>query len=384
MSISSSRRTFLASSVAALSAAPFVRAGGAQRGSGSPRVEPKKLLILGGTGFLGPAIVEVAVARGHSVTLFNRGRTNADLFPELEKLEGDRNTGDLKSLEGRSFDAWIDTSGYVPGHVAATAKLAAEAAASYVFVSSISVYEGFGEKAGDMDEDAAVATVPDEVVNAVKTIQESFRDGGRHYGGFKALCEQAAEAAMPGRVANIRPGLIVGPRDNTDRFTWWPVRVDRGGAVLAPGRPDARVQVIDVRDLASWIVHCIEQGIHGVFNADGFAGTLTMADFLGGCRCATSNPVEFVWADDEVLAQHGVGAWMEMPMWIPAAGNSYARNERAIANGLTFRPIGDTIRDTLAWARDEATRRKMFGRTGIAPEKEAKVIAAVRAAAKAK
>lgn len=372
-----SRRAFLASSLAAASAAPLLSASGL---AASPARDKHRLLILGGTRFLGPAIVEAALARGHEVVLFNRGKTNAEMFPELEKLSGDRDTGDLKALLGQEFDAWVDTSGYVPAHTAATAALAKEHSKTYVFVSSISVYPSFGEAARELDEDTPVAEVPAEVVDEVKTIQQSFREGGRYYGGFKALCEQAAEAAMPGRVANIRPGLIVGPRDNSDRFTWWPVRCDRGGEVLAPGDPDARAQAIDVRDLGAWIVHCIENEVHGVYNATGFDGTLTMGDLLGGCRCATSKPVELVWADDALLKEQGVRPWMEMPLWIPAESDSYAKNDRAMAKGLTFRPIGETIRDTLAWAKDEATRRKLFTRTGIAPEKEATVIAAVRAA----
>ncbi|MFO1053220.1 MAG: NAD-dependent epimerase/dehydratase family protein [Planctomycetota bacterium] len=372
-----SRRDFLLSSLAAASVAPLLPE--VSRTAKFGVRDKQRILILGGTGFLGPAVVDAALARGHEVVLFNRGKTNADLYPQLEKLHGDRDTGDLKALEGQRFDAVVDTSAYVPSHVAATAKLAAEQAKTYVMVSSISVYPAFGSKAGEIDEDAETAVVPGEVVDDVATIRASMREGGRYYGGFKALCEKAAETAMPGRVANIRPGLIVGPRDSSDRFTWWPVRIDRGGEVLAPGDPKARVQVIDVRDLGLWIVHCIENEVHGVFNATGFEGALTMGDMLGGCRCATANPVELVWADDALLREQQVGPWMEMPVWIPADSNSYAKNDRARAKGLVFRPIADTIRDTLAWAKEEAGRRKMFTRTGIAPEKEAKVIAAVRA-----
>lgn len=380
----STRRTFLGATLGAGLTAPLVTAARvARRPLDVGRAgEPLKLLILGGTGFLGPAIVEHAVARGHSMTLFNRGRTHADLFPDLEKLRGDRNTGDLAALEDREFDAVIDTSGYVPGHVTATAGMLAEKARQYVFVSSISVYPAFGEKAGTLDEDAELATVPDDVIAKVKTIQESFVDGGKYYGGFKALCEQAAEDAMPGRVTNVRPGLIVGPRDNSDRFTWWPVRVDRGGEVLAPGDPDASVQFIDVRDLAAFIVHCIEEGVVGRYNATGFRGIVTMEQLLHGCRCATANPVELTWVAEDFLQEQGVGPWMQMPLWLPAAGNTQANVERALANGLALRPVADTVRDTLAWAKEEAKSRQMFRRTGLSEERERAVLEAWHASRK--
>ncbi len=378
MKPSPSRRSFLASSLGVAALAPLANHVAVPLARARA---PKKLLVLGGTSFLGPAIIDFALARGHEVVLFNRGKTNAELYPELEKLRGDRNTGDLKALEGRNFDAYIDTSGYVPAHVAATAKLAAENAAAYVFVSTVSVYPRLGGADVDVDEQSETATVPDDVIAQIDTINASFREGGRWYGGLKALCEAEAERAMPGRVANLRPGLIVGPRDTSDRFTYWPVRVDRGGEVLAPGNPSARVQVIDVRDLGEWIVKCVEDDVRGVHNAVGFRGIVTMQDFLGACRCATSNPVELVWADDDLLKEHQVGAWMEMPLWIPG-GRSGVSNARAIENGLVFRPLGDTIRDTLAWAREEAQRRKLFARTGIAPEKGQKVIAAAKAKGK--
>ncbi|MDA0373018.1 MAG: NAD-dependent epimerase/dehydratase family protein [Planctomycetota bacterium] len=369
------RRSFLGASLgAAASIRPAIAASHAAPRRAAPA--KKRILILGGTGFLGPAIVEHALAQGHTVTLFNRGRTNADLFPELEQLRGDRNTGELDALRGREFDAVIDTSAYVPGHVTAAAEILRDQVGQYLLISSISVYPGFGEEGGVMAEDGAVATVPDEVVAEVKTIQDSFRDGGRYYGGFKALCEAAAEAAMPGRVANIRPGLIVGPRDNSDRFTWWPVRIAKGGEVLAPGEPDQPVQFIDARDLAEWVVHCAEEGHVGVYNATGFDGVVTMAQVLYGCRCATSLPVTITWADEDFLREQDVGPWMQMPLWIPARKNTIASIERAREKGLRFRPVADTIRDTLAWAEEESARRPMFRRTGLPPEREAEVLAA--------
>ncbi|MBK8979388.1 MAG: NAD-dependent epimerase/dehydratase family protein [Planctomycetes bacterium] len=380
-----SRRTFLASSLGAAAAAgPLAALGSAASrapatapGPGRRAAEPLRLLILGGTGFLGPVIVQRAVDRGHAITLFNRGRTNADLFPELEKLRGDRNTGDLAALHGREFDAIIDTSAYVPGHVTAIAELFADRVKHYTLVSSISAYDLDKDDDKLLEEGASpLATVPDDVVNDVATIQESFREGGRYYGGFKALCEQAAESALPGRVANVRPGLIVGPRDSSDRFTWWPVRIDRGGEVLCPGDPTLPVQVIDVRDLGEWIVHLVEQNVTGVYNAVGFDGELSMGELLAGCKCATSTPVTLTWVDEAFLLEQRVGPWMELPLWLPESSRKMSANRRAIAAGLTFRPVADTIRDTLQWAKDEATRRQLFRRTGLAPDKEQAILAA--------
>ncbi len=376
MTTTPTRRSFLGASLGAAAGIRPALAASRTAAATCPAAEPKRILILGGTGFLGPAIVEHAIARGHEVTLFNRGRTNADLFPELEQLRGDRNTGELDALRGREFDAVIDTSAYVPSHVTAAAEILKDQVGQYLLISSISVYPSFGEEGGVMSEDGEVATVPDEVVAEVKTIQESFRDGGRYYGGFKALCEAAAEAVMPGRVANIRPGLIVGPRDNSDRFTWWPARIAKGGEVLAPGNPDQPVQFIDVRDLGEWVVHCAEEGHVGVYNATGFDGVVTMAQVLYGCRCATELPVTITWADEEFLDEQEVGPWMQMPLWIPSRKNTIASISKAQAKGLRFRPVADTIRDTLVWSLEESERRPMFRRTGLPPEREAEVLAA--------
>lgn len=339
---------------------------------GLPRATPargQKILILGGTGFLGPHFVRAALARGHQVTLFNRGRTNPHLFPDLEKLQGDREQGELDALRGRAFDAVIDTSGYVPAHVEATAQLFAATCRHYQFISSISVYPAFGQQAGDIDETAPVGEVDAATVAKVETIRGSMP----FYGPLKARCEQAAEAALPGRVCNIRPGLIVGPGDPTDRFTWWPVRMDRGGEVLCPGDQDGDVQVIDVRDLAAWMVHCLEQPVVGVFNAVGFAGRVSMAEFLAACKCATASSCRLTWVGEEFLLAEQVGPWMQMPLWIPRAGRSHAVNDRAIAQGLAFRPLGDTIRDTLDWARNERGDRP-FARTGLPPEREQELL----------
>ena len=364
----SSRRSFLGSLAATGAAAPWLAAA-SERPPRAPS-RGKKILVLGGTSFLGPHFVRLALAAGHTVTLFNRGKTNPELFKDLEQLRGDREKGELDALKGCTFDAIVDTSGYVPAHVEATAKLLAEAAVHYQFVSTISVYGAFGDRPDTIDEATEVATVGDEDVAKVSTIRQSMS----FYGPLKARCEAAAAAAMPGRVCTIRPGLIVGPGDTSDRFTWWPVRIDRGGEVLAPGDRDGHVQFLDVRDLAAWMLHCLEQNVTGVHNATGFAGRTSMQEVLGACKCATSTPVELVWVSEEFLAAEKVQPYMQMPLWIPRDGRSVVDCKKAIAAGLRFRPIADTVRDTLHWAKTERGD-KPFGRTGLPAERERELIA---------
>ncbi|RME58782.1 MAG: SDR family oxidoreductase, partial [Caldilineae bacterium] len=304
------------------------------------------LLILGGTVFLGRHIVEAALTRGHQVTLFNRGQHNPDLFPEVEKLRGDRdpNVGDgLQALEGRSWDAVIDTCGYAPRIVEASATLLAGAVAHYTFVSSLSAYASFATP--HQDEYAPLAVMEDPTVEEIT---------GETYGPLKVLCEQAAEAAMPGQVCVVRPGLIVGPHDPTDRFTYWPVRVARGGRVLAPGRPDYPIEYTDVRDLAAWIVHAAEQRLAGPFNVSGPEQPTTLGDLLETSRTVSDSNAEFVWIDEAFLLEQGVQPWSELPLWVgdspEYAGFSSFDCSRARANGLRFRPPEETVRDTLAWA----------------------------------
>lgn len=366
------RRSFLSGLAAAGCLAPL--AANATRSAATPKAtDPQRILVLGGTAFLGPPFVRAAVARGHKVTLFNRGKTNPGLFADLEQLRGDRETGDLASLQGREFDAVIDTSGYVPAHVEATAKLFADKCRHYQFISTISVYGSFGERPDAIDEDTKVSEVGDEDVAKVDTIRQAMP----FYGPLKARCEAAALAALPGRVSVIRPGLIVGPGDTSDRFTWWPWRIDQGGEVLAPGDPDGHVQFIDVRDLAEWMLHCVEQRVTGTYNANGFAGRVSMQELLGACKCATSSSVTLTWVSEEFLAANKVRPYMELPLWIPRDGRSMVGNARAIAQGLRFRPIADTIRDTLHWART-GRGDKPFARTGLKPERERELLAVWR------
>jgi 2'-hydroxyisoflavone reductase len=325
-----------------------------------------RLLVLGGTAFLGRALVEAAIARRHEVTLFTRGRTNPDLFPELERLRGDRES-DLAPLAGREFDAVLDTSGYVPRVVAATAGLLAGTVERYVFVSSVSVYA-----------DGLRLTETSPIRRADDPASE---DVGAHYGALKALCEQATEAAFPGRTVVLRPGLVVGPHDYTGRFSYWPRRVAEGGDVLAPGRPGARVYVIDVRDLADWTIRLVESGSIGVFNVVGPAEPLTFGELLERCRVVTGADARFVWVADDFLVDRGVVPYTELPLWIPDAAGGHPEIDvtRAIAAGLGFRPVDDTIRDVLGYGGYDARTAGAFGlprpAAGLDAERERALLA---------
>lgn len=322
-----------------------------------------QLLVLGGTVFLGKHVVRDALARGHDVTLFNRGRHNPELFPEAERLRGDRD-GDLAALHGRSWDAVVDTCGYVPRIVRASAEALADATEHYTFVSSVSVYADLSQPGPS--ESAPVGRLGDPSIEDVT---------GETYGPLKALCEEAAESAMPGRVFNVRPGLIVGPDDPTDRFTYWPRRMRRGGRVLAPGDPRQPVQVIDVRDLASWIVRAAEQRVVGVYNATGPDGVLEMGGFLDVCVRAAGKGAEsaqIVWVDETFLIEQGVAPFSELPVWVPSSspGVFTVDIRRALAHGLTLRPVDDTVADTLAWDATLPEDRELRAGLSAARERE--------------
>jgi len=294
--------------------------------------------------FLGRALVEEALARRHDVTLFNRGQTNPDLFPEAEKLRGDRD-GDLALVRGRSFDACVDVNTSNPDWVRRS--VAAVDAPFYTYVSSISAY---ADLSVPVDEDSPTS------------------DQGDEYGELKAECEGVA-LTRPGAI--VRPGLIVGPHDPSGRFTYWPHRISRGGDVLAPGAPDDQVQLIDVRDLGKWMVQLCEEGTQGVFNA---IGTSTRSEVLKACERATGSGARLVWVPSEWLLEQGVGEWMELPLWLCSpeyAGMMRADNRRALAAGLTFRPLEETIRDSLVHA-------ETVEGVGLAPEREAELLAAWR------
>ncbi len=314
-----------------------------------------KLLIIGGTGFLGQHLVEAALARGHELTLFNRGQHGPALFPNVEQLHGNRD-GDLALLQGRQWDAVIDTCGYVPRIVGASARILAHVVEHYTFISSISVYADFS-KIG-MDESAAVATLSDETVEEITN---------ETYGALKALSEQAAQRAMPNRTLIIRPGLIVGPGDPTDRFTYWPYRVAQGGTMLAPGTPEQQTQSIDARDLAAWIVLMVEQQSTGTYNATGPDYKLTMGHFLDTCKTETHSDTQFVWVSDDFMRTHQV----ELPNYASQeeAGFGAIDCSKAIREGLTFRPVAETVRDTLAWKGKDVQLK-----VGLSREQEGKLL----------
>jgi 2'-hydroxyisoflavone reductase len=318
-----------------------------------------KLLVLGGTKFLGRHAADAALAAGHEVTLFTRGRTNAELFPEAEHLRGDRDGG-LDALDGGSWDGVIDTSGYVPRVVRQSAERLCDAARRYVFVSSISVYDDFSRP---VDESSPVAELADP----------SSEDVQADYGALKAACERVVEETFGERSARVRAGLIVGPYDGTDRFTYWPRRIAAGGEVLAPGDPAAPVQFVDARDLGAWLVRLALDGPGGVFNATGPSEPLSFAEFLERARAALGSDASFVWTDEQRILEAEVQPWTELPLWLPGsdyAGMARADISRALAAGLVFRPVEETVVDTLAWDRTVPG-----GRPTLQPAKEQEILA---------
>ncbi len=325
-----------------------------------------KILIIGGTRFLGRAAVDAALAAGHDVTLFNRGISNPELYPQVEKITGDR-TVDASALKGRTWDAVIDTSGYFPRAVRLVTEALAGSVGHYTFISTISVYAETNEVG--TTEDAPLAQVED------KTSEEFMT----YYGALKALSEQAAEDVLPGKVLVIRPGLIVGPHDPTDRFTYWPVRVARGGEVLSPSA-EYKSQIIDARDLAEWNIRMAEKGTTGIFNATGPEQPFEMGEFLVTCKETIGSDARFTYVPDPFLMQQEVGPWMELPMWIPEGipelgpALMQVSVRKAVKNGLTFRPLSEIVRDTLAFAQTRPADYQL--KAGISPEKEAKVLKA--------
>ena len=337
-----SRRAFLGRS-AGLLAAGYL---------GVPRVAPAagrtplRILVLGGTGFIGPHMVRRAVERGHAVTLFNRGRSNAELFPQLETLTGDRD-GQLDALRGRRWDAVIDNSGYVPRHVRDSARLLAPNVGRYLFISTGSVYAYDQDR---YDEDSPLQVLPDP----------GSEDVEKHYGALKVLCEEAVRAEYGARGTILRLHVVAGPGDTTHRFTYWPVRLARGGEVIAPGTPTAPAQHIDVRDLADFTVRCLEEGHAGTYNVAGPAAEpVAMAQYLEAIRAGVGSQATLTWVDLPFLAERKLALPMAIPTTGPARGLARISAARAVAKGLTFRPIGQTAADTLAWfnaAPESATR----------------------------
>jgi 2'-hydroxyisoflavone reductase len=343
-----------------------------------PRAEtPLRILILGGTGFIGPYQVHYAVARGHQVTVFNRGRSQAELPASVEQLIGDRKD-DLRALEGRDWDVVIDNPTTLPKWIADIGPILQDRTRHYVFISSVSVYADTSVEG--MDEDTPLLPYEGDEDPMGLT-----RVTGALFGPLKALSEQESEKWFPGRTTIVRPGLIVGPGDPTGRFTYWPVRIERGGDVMAPGHGGDPVQIIDARDLSEWIIRLVEQGDVGTYNAVGPRSRLSMAEMLHGIRAVVSGstPVRFHWVDADFLAAREVRPWQHMPVWVPVgednAGWSAVSIGRAVATGLTFRPLATTAVDTLRWWHDlPEERRNAPSSFGISAEREAEVLAAWR------
>jgi len=331
-----------------------------------------RILILGGTQFLGIHITQLALARGHTVTLFNRGRTHRELFPQVEKLQGDRNDK-LDALKGRSWDAVIDDSGYVPRHVRLSAELLAPVVHQYLYVSSISAYAGFTHP---NDESSALGQLSDE---SIEKVDENT------YGPLKALCEKAAQTAMPGRVTVVRPGYIVGPDDPTDRFTYWPVRVARGGEMLVPGAPSDRIQFIDVRDVARFNIDAVERGVIGTFNLVSPPGRFTMGELITASIASAKalphpSPATLTWIPAEFLKTHDSSFPDDIPIWAPATGDTAGFAEtsatRAMQAGLHLLPIQQTVRDTLLWHLSRPQSEQAQLKAGLPAPREQEILKA--------
>jgi 2'-hydroxyisoflavone reductase len=369
--MSTTRRTFIKLCAAASGA--FGLGVRSTRLFGETSVKPLRILILGGTGFTGPYQVRYALSRGHKVTTFNRGKTHPGELPnEVEQLVGDRN-GQLDALKGRKWDVAIDNPTTLPAWVRDAAQVLKGNVERYVFISTVSVY---ADTSKGVDETAPLAKY--EGADPYKETLEAMKASGyKTYGPLKALSEKEAEKWFPGKTLIIRPGLIVGPRDDTDRFTYWPVRIDRGGEVLAPGNPGDPVQFIDARDLAEWTIRMAENRHTGIYNATGPSKPLGIGDMFDEIKGALNSNAEFTWVAASFLAQQKVEAWSDMPVWAgDELGLARTKIDHALAKGLTFRPLAETARDTLAWFKSQPQDRQSKLRAGLTPEREAEVLAA--------
>lgn len=371
------RRAFLAGASAAFAMAPGGARAAAESAAVSKAAHPLNILILGGTGFTGPEQVRYALARGHKVTLLNRNNRPGMFEGQIAQLVGDLN-GDVSALKGRTFDVVIDNPTTFPAWVRNAAQYLKGHTRHYIFISTISVYAD--NAAPGQDERAATLSMPADV-DPYTLVPEHM---GRYYGPLKAFAEKEVEAHYSGINTIIRPGLIVGPGDQTDRFTYWPVRIAKGGRVLAPGTPEDPTQIVDARDIAQWTVRMAEQRAFGTYNAVGPGAALSMGTMLAGVKAGVGGDGAFVWVPAETLRQHDVNPWINMPAWVPSGGPSAGlltrTNSRALAQGLAFRPIAVTARDTLNWHRsrpaDEQARVESASRAGITAAKEAEVLAA--------
>ena len=338
--------------------------------------KPLRILILGGTGFIGPHQVRYAVARGHEVTVFNRGQRQADLPPGIEHLNGDRDIGKLDALKDREWDVCIDNPTSVPFWVRDVGRMLQGKIGQYVFVSTISAYADNSRP--HADEDSALATYDGK--DAMAETRDTLKADMRLYGPLKAASEREAARWFPGITTIVRPGLIAGPGDATDRFTYWPLRLARGGEVLGPGDGNDPVQFIDARDLAEWMIRMVEARSFGIYNALGPNYPLSMAAMLYGIRATGASAARMTWVPADFLEAQGVSAWSDMPVWVPAdgetAGFASRDNARAIARGLTFRPLATTSIDTLEWFKGLAEGRQSSPQAGLDARREAQVLAA--------
>jgi len=335
------------------------------------QAKPLRVLIFGGTGFIGPHFVETLRAHGHKLTLFNRGKRNPTLFPDVETLLGDRN-GQVDAIKGRDWDVVIDDSGYTPKQVRLTTDILKGHVQHYIFVSSISAYADLTPPG--IDEDYKLATLKDPTV-------EEITDGT--YGGLKALCEKTVEQAFGKNSAVVRPTYIVGPGDPTDRFTYWPVRASKGGDMLAPGSASDPVQFIDVRDLAEFMRVCVEERVSGSYNACNPPGAVTMGDVLETAKRISGANTKFVWAPTAFLEKNKALEGLEVPIWAPPvgelAGAGLISSARAVAKGLRFRTLDTTVRDTLAWHAKRPVDQQQKLRAGFSPEREAQLLKQLKA-----
>ncbi len=331
------------------------------------KTKAMKILVLGGTGFIGPHFVESALARGHQITLFNRGRTNKEMFPAATKLVGDRDGG-LDALKKGEWDVVLDNSGYVPRHVKDSASLLKGRVGRYLFTSSVAAYDVVPDR------------LPMGATSTLKVLAEPGSENvGKYYGDLKAVAEGYVTDIYGDAATIVRPTYVAGPGDGTQRFTWWVDRIHRGGDILAPGAPLASYSLIDVRDLAEFYLTLIENNTAGTFNAAGPAGTFNWGGLLNGIRATTSTEVRFHWADSKFLLSQNVNG-RELPMWNPgseAINSLLWEYETSVAAGLRFRSLATTAMDTRAWHRTLTTKQQLFTRAGIDSKKEAQVLAAL-------
>ncbi len=342
-----------------------------------PTQSPLRILFIGGTGFIGPHMVEAAIAAGHTPTLFNRGRTNPHLFPDVEKLKGDRDGG-LGVLEGRKWDIVVDTSGYVPRLVRDSAELLKDVVDQYLYISTTDAYRTYNIV--DMDEDDPRAILEDPTTEDVSAF----------YGPLKAQCEREVLEVYPDRTTIVRPTWIVGPGDRSTHFSYWLQRINGGGEVLAPGDPTDPVQIIDARDLADFVVHLLNQTTFGTYNAVGPEAEMSIAEFLYGIRAITSAPTRFTWVDADFLKANEVHAWRDLPLWWPprpdypgtpgmsiggGTGFGLISREKSIAAGLKFRPLAVSAKETLDWFLTWEDEWEVRQRSGLTLEREAEILA---------